>query len=46
MDTRMRETISILWRRRNSCDPRLRRIARELLRQDLAALRQLCRSSP
>jgi hypothetical protein len=37
--TRAHEAIALLWRRRNSPDPRLRSIARRLLRQDLRALR-------
>lgn len=37
---RLHEALRILWRRRNSVDPRLRAIARELLRADCRRLRQ------
>ncbi|MBO9641491.1 MAG: hypothetical protein J7603_00085 [Pseudacidovorax sp.] len=44
MNTPLRDTIVLLWRRRNSCDPRLRAIARELLREDLRTIRRTTRN--
>jgi hypothetical protein len=43
--TTVRDAISLLWRRRNSTDPRMRTIARALLRQDLQTLRRLTRNT-